>query len=189
MTSSRLCAVSLILLRFSCYYDRVSADNIVLIGMPGSGKSTVGVILAKLMRRDFVDTDVLVQTFSGRLLQEIVDTDGYMVLRSIEEEVILRLTCRNHVIATGGSAVYSSRAMGHLKTDSVVIFLHADLPTLASRIHDPQTRGLAKRQDQTLADLFAERLPLYRTYADIAVDCSRLSHEEVCTVIVDQLRG
>ena len=135
-------------------------SNLVLIGMPGSGKSTVGVILAKRAGRDFVDTDVLIQTARQRTLQDIVDTDGYLVLRKIEEEVLLDLTVRNHVIATGGSAVYSDRAMQHLKADGLVIFLDADLDTLAARVRDFSTRGLAKKPYQSFADLFAERFPL-----------------------------
>jgi shikimate kinase len=162
--------------------------NVVLIGMPGSGKSTVGIVLAKLMRRSFVDTDVLIQTSSGRSLQDIVDSAGYMALRIIEEEVIIGITCRHHVIATGGSAVYSPRAMDHLKTDGIVIFLDADTATLASRINDFDTRGLAKQREQTLIDLYTERLPLYRAYADITVDCHGLTHEEICAVIIEELR-
>ena len=94
-------------------------SNIVLIGMPGSGKSTVGIVLAKLTSRDFVDTDVLIQTSQGRTLQDIVDTEGYMVLREIEERILLKLDCINHVIATGGSAVYSHAAMTHLKSNGI----------------------------------------------------------------------
>ncbi len=162
-------------------------SNVVLIGMPGSGKSTVGVILAKLTSRDFVDTDLLIQTAAGRPLQEIVDHEGYLALRRVEEEVLLGITCRRHVIATGGSAAYSTRAMNHLRSDGVVVFLDADIATLESRVRDFARRGLAKRADQTFADLFAERLPLYREYADITIGCSVLSHEEVCARIIDEL--
>ncbi len=110
-----------------------------------------------------------------------------MELRRIEEETILRLICTNHVIATGGSAIYSPSAMTHLKTDGVVIFLHVDLPTLASRIRDFNTRGLAKRKDQSLNDLFTERLPLYQAWADLIIECSALSQEEACATIVKGL--
>lgn len=162
-------------------------SNIILIGMPGSGKSTVGVILAKLTGRDFVDTDLLIQVAAARPLQEIVDTDGYMALRRIEEEILLGIDCRGHVIATGGSAAYSRKAMNHLRTDGVVVFLDADIATLESRVRDFGQRGLAKRQDQSFAELFAERMPLYAEYADITVSCAGLTHEEVCARIIDEL--
>jgi shikimate kinase len=161
--------------------------NIVLIGMPGSGKSTVGVILAKLTSRDFVDGDVLIQISQGRSLQDIVDTEGHMALRRIEEEVLVALHCLNHVIATGGSAAYSHAAMTHLKSNGVVIFLDVDLPTLESRIHDFDTRGLAKRPDQTFTDLFEERFALYTKYADITIQCADLTQEDVCDRIIMEL--
>ncbi len=161
--------------------------NIVLIGMPGSGKSTVGVILAKLTARNFVDTDVLIQTHQGRSLQNIVDREGYMMLRAIEEKILLALDSRDHVIATGGSAVYSDAAMAHLKSGGTVVFLHVDMATLKARVHDYDTRGLAKRPDQTVDDLFAERFALYRKYADITIECIDLTHEEVCARIIGEL--
>jgi shikimate kinase len=163
-------------------------SNIVLIGMPGSGKSTVGVILAKLISLGFADTDVLIQISEGRSLQEIVDADGYMALRKIEEEILLRLDCRNHVIATGGSAVYSHVAMEHLKQGGFVVFLDVAMATLESRIRDFENRGLAKRPDQTLADLFQERHSLYRKYADMTVACTGLTHEQVCASIIEEWR-
>jgi shikimate kinase len=180
------------------HHDRVGSSwgefmaealsNIVLIGMPGSGKSTVGVLLARLTARRFLDTDMLIRKATGRTLQEIVDTDGYMVLRKIEEGVLVSLDYHDHVIATGGSAVYSQVAMEHLKSDGLIVFLDADLATVESRVHDSATRGLAKRPDQTLADLFAERLPLYTKYADVTVSCGGLTDEEVCSRIVGELR-
>lgn len=159
-------------------------SNIVLIGMPGSGKSTVGVILAKMASLDFVDTDILIQMAAGKSLQKIIDADGYLVLRRIEEEVLLKLACRNHVIATGGSAVYSPAAISHLKKDGVIVFLDVDIETLQSRIRNYETRGLAKRPDQTLEELFAERLALYRGYADITIGGAGLTQEEVCDAIL-----
>jgi shikimate kinase len=162
-------------------------SNIVLIGMPGSGKSTVGVILAKMTSRNFVDSDVIIQTSQSRSLQDIVNGDGPMALRRIEETVLLNLGCVNHVIATGGSAVYSHSAMQSLKTGGVIVFLNVDLPTLESRIHNFGTRGLAKRADQSLADLFEERFPLYNQYADITIQCNNNTHEEVCTEILNAI--
>jgi shikimate kinase len=163
-------------------------SNIILIGMPGAGKSTIGVILAKLTSRAFVDTDLLIQASQGRALQDIVDKEGHLALRQIEEDVLLGLHCRNHVIATGGSAAYSHAAMTHLQADGIVVFLDVDLATLEARVSDYSTRGLAKRPDQSFADLFAERFSLYTSYADITVRCSDLTHEEVCTTIINELR-
>jgi len=163
-------------------------SNIVLIGMPGSGKSTVGVILAKLTSRGFVDTDVLIQTSQGRSLQDIVDTEGHMALRKIEEQILMHIDCLNHVIATGGSAVYSHAAMTHLKSNGVVVFLDVDMPTLESRINDFETRGIAKRMDQSLADLFEERLTLYTKHADITIECADLTQEGVCGRVITELR-
>ena len=164
-------------------------SNIVLIGMPGSGKSTVGIILAKLTSRSFIDTDVLIQTREVRSLQDIVDHDGYLFLREIEEKTLLGLDLRNHVIATGGSAVYSPAAMRHLKSDGVIIFLDVNLETLKVRVADYATRGLAKRPDQNVDDLFAERSALYRKYADRTIDCAGVGHEEVCARIIQALKA
>jgi len=156
--------------------------------MPGAGKSTVGVLLAKQTSKDFVDTDVLIQVAEGRLLQDIVDSEGYLVLRAIEERVLLGLSCCNCVVATGGSAVYSDAAMQHLKTGGMTVFLDVDIATLNSRVHDYETRGLAKRPEQSFAELFEERLLLYRKYADLTVNCIGLTQEEVCSKIIMGMR-
>ena len=164
-------------------------SNIVLIGMPGSGKSTVGVILAKMTSKSFIDTDILIQTREARTLQDIVDKDGPIVLRQIEEDVLLTVNCTCHVIATGGSAAYSHMAMSHLKKEGVVVFLHADLNTLKQRIQNFETRGLAKRPDQSFSNLFDERLALYSRYADIRVESSGYTQEEVCWNVLNHLKN
>jgi shikimate kinase len=163
-----------------------SDSNIVLIGMPGAGKSTVGVILAKRTSRDFVDTDLLIQITQKRSLQDIVDNDGYAALRDIEEAALITLSVQNCVIATGGSAVYSSSAMTRLKSVGRVVFLDVDLPVLEARVHDFATRGLAKRPDQSFADLYCERSALYTKYADITIKCGKLTQEEVCSEIISR---
>ncbi len=159
-------------------------SNIILIGMPGSGKSTVGVILAKLTSKGFIDGDVLIQTTEGKTLQEIVNEDGHMELRRIEERVLLSINCDNHVISPGGSAAYSSKAMNYLRSNGIVVFLHTDLETLRTRIKNYETRGLAKGPDQTFDDLFRERMALYTEYADITVETSRKTQEEVAEEIL-----
>ena len=163
-------------------------SNFSLIGMPGAGKSTVGVILAKQTSRSFVDTDVLIQTSQDRSLQKIIDTDGYAALRKIEEEILLGLSVQNYVIATGGSAVYSDRAMGQVGSGGLVIFLDVDLATLKSRVTDFETRGVARLPNQNFSDLFHERFALYRKYADITVPCAGLTQEGVCEKIIEEVR-
>ena len=162
--------------------------NIVLVGMPGSGKSTVGVLLAKETSHDFVDTDLLIQTAEDRSLQDIVDKDGYMELRHAEERVLSSLNVTNHIISTGGSAVYSDVSMVHLKQNAVTVFLDVSLEVLEKRVPDFSTRGLAKRLDQSFDDLFQERLVLYRRYADIIIECNELNQDEVCDRIVTAIR-
>jgi len=162
--------------------------NIVLIGMPGSGKSTVGIILAKLLKMHFLDSDILIQSFTNRTLQEIVNFDGHMALRAIEEKVLLGIDCQNHIIATGGSAAYSALAMSHLKSEGIVIFLHTDLSALQARIQNYETRGLAKRPEQTLSDLFEERKILYEKFADITVESTGHTQDQVCYAIKQQLQ-
>ncbi len=144
--------------------------SVVLIGMPGAGKSTVGVLLAKALGFDFIDTDLLIQLREHRTLQEILDSDGYQHLRAIEAEVLLALEPDGMVIATGGSAVYSERAMRHLKAHGPAVFLDVPLDVLRRRVGDLGCRGIAGPPGSTFESLAAERIPLYRRYADIVVD-------------------
>ncbi|SFN25032.1 shikimate kinase [Marinobacter pelagius] len=160
------------------------ARNLVFIGMPGSGKSTVGVLVAKRLGLGFVDTDLLIQQEAGRTLQEIVDQNGYQALRKIEEQVLLNLTIENHVISTGGSAVYSDVAMRHLKSNGTVVFLDIPLDVVIERIGDYSLRGISRRPDQSLAELFDERFALYSRYADVTVKGAGLTHDEVCEAVL-----
>jgi shikimate kinase len=152
-------------------------SNLVLIGMPGSGKSTIGVILAKRSSHDFVDTDVLIQSVEHRSLQAIMDSEGFMRLREIEAHVLQNLDVDNHVISTGGSVVYSDAAMQHLRGKGTIIYLDVSLDALRTRITDYETRGIAKRPDQSFADLFSERAILYRKYADITIAGDAMSQD------------
>lgn len=163
---------------------RPPKTNIVLIGMPGSGKSTVGVLLAKRAAMSFVDTDLLIQASEGRSLQSIVDADGYEVLRQIEERVLLAIDLKNHVIATGGSAVYSERAMTHLGNSGTIVFLDVSLATVEARIGDFSMRGISRRVDQSIAELFEERYQLYKRFADITIAGNARNQEEVCRQIL-----
>jgi shikimate kinase len=164
-------------------------SSLILIGMPGSGKSTVGVILAKRMNLNFVDTDVLIQTTEKRSLQDIVDRDGYMAMRKTEERVLLQHDYAHCVVATGGSAAYSAPVMKHLKSFGAIVFLNVDLDTIKRRVKDFSERGLAKRPEQTLDDLFYERFDLYRKYADLTIEGNTLTQEEVCGEIIGKLSG
>ena len=166
---------------------RREASNIVLVGMPGAGKSTIGVILAKRASLGFIDTDLLIQASERRSLQSIINSQGYLALRRIEERVLLGLECRDNIIATGGSAVYSPVAMAHLAADGGIVFLDVDLATLESRALDLERRGIAKHPDQSFAELFEERRKLYVKYADVTVECRGLAHDEVCTEILHRL--
>ncbi len=162
--------------------------NIILIGMPGAGKSTIGIILAKQSARDFVDTDVLIQVAEKKSLQDILDTEGYLALRQVEERVLLSVNCTNHVIATGGSAVYSPAAMNHLKASGIAVFLHVEMEALLKRITNFDTRGIACSPEQTFAELYQERQTLYKQYGDITIDCANRALEAISTDICDQLR-
>jgi shikimate kinase len=162
-------------------------SNIVLVGMPGSGKSTVGRMLAERLSCGFIDTDQLIESSRHRSLQDIVDNDGYETLRKIEAEILLGIDTRNHVIATGGSAVYSDEAMAHLRAIGLIVFLEADLASLEKRIHNLGMRGLARRPGQTLAELFAEREALYRNSSDLTIESSSLTPAEVCARVLEML--
>ncbi len=162
-------------------------SNIILIGMPGAGKSSIGIKLAKSTGKNFLDTDSLIEITQGRTLQEIIDSLGYMELRRIEENILLKVNHTDHVISTGGSAPYSHKAMIHLKKNGIVIFLNVTIEVLKKRIHNFDTRGIAKRADQSFEELFEERRTLYVKYADIIVENSFMSLDQTCKEIVKRL--
>ena len=152
--------------------------NIVLIGMPASGKSTVGVILAKVLGMDFADTDLLIQRSFGRKLPEIIEEDGLDGFLRLEEEVCLYTDMKNTVIATGGSVVYGERAMRHLKKNATVIYLEIDFETLEQRLHHMKQRGVVLKPGQTKKGLYIERVGLYKKYADAVISEEGMSIEE-----------
>jgi len=158
-------------------------SNIILIGMPGVGKSTVGVLLAKATARDFLDTDVLIQNLHARRLQDIIDADGLDVFRDIEEKAVLSLDLHSHVIATGGSVVYSTPAMLHLKTTGPAVYLYLPFERLQERLLDLDDRGVVRRPGQSLRDLYDSRRPLYERFADFTVDCTGLTHDNVVAAV------
>lgn len=162
-------------------------SNLTLIGMPGAGKSTIGIILAKNLGFGFIDTDVLIQINQQKTLQQIIDESDHLNLRAIEEREILKLNIDRHVIATGGSAAYSERAMNHLRVISTIVFLAADYKTIKRRIRDFETRGIAKAANQTFRELFEERQVLYKKYAEITVNCNELDQEAVARRIEESL--
>lgn len=147
-------------------------DNIILIGMPGSGKSTVGVLLAKMMGYGFVDTDLLIQHFEGKKLYEILRDKGNDYFSEIENKIISGVQARQTVIATGGSAVFGKEAMEHLSSIGTVVYLKVSLRELRRRVKNFSTRGIMMKENQTLDDIFTERSPLYEKYADITVNCT-----------------
>jgi shikimate kinase len=164
-----------------------SESGITLIGMPGAGKSTIGVLLSKRLALDFLDTDLVIQVREHRSLQHILDSEGYLGLRAIEESVLMEVDPRARVIATGGSVVYSDRAMRHLASGSRIVFLDVPLAELRARISDYETRGIARRPGQEFSELFDERTALYRRYADLRIDCDRLGTEDVLQRILSGL--
>ena len=164
-----------------------ATTNLVLIGMPGVGKSTVGVLLAKAASRDFLDTDVAIQSREGRVLQEIIDVCGRDAFLALEERHVLAIDVRGHVIATGGSVPYSERAMNHLARGGVIIHLELPPDLIERRLTNLQTRGVVMSPRETVAQLYEERTPLYRQWAQITVLCAGKTHEQIVAEILEAL--
>lgn len=164
-------------------------DNIVLIGMPGCGKSTIGVLLAKNVAYGFLDADLVIQEQSGRKLQDMIDDMGPDAYVQFEEAVNSTLALSHTVIATGGSAVYGARAMEHLREIGTVVYLRVPLEELRRRIKNFSTRGIVMREDQTFEDLYEERSALYEKYADLTVDAFGKDLWSIVEDITSKLEG
>ncbi len=164
-------------------------ENIVLIGMPGVGKSTVGVVLAKVLGYEFVDADLLIQKAEGKLLHEIIDergTDGFI---EVENRVNSQIDTHRSVIATGGSVVYGKEAMEHLRSIGTVVYLKQNLRPLERRLHNLKGRGVVLKPGQTLADLYKERTVLYEKYADVTVDQYKLNVDQTLKAVLQALKA
>ncbi len=161
--------------------------NIILIGMPGAGKSTLGVLLAKAMGMLFTDSDIIIQQKTKRLLQDIIDKDGTDSFLATEEEVLLELDIENTVLATGGSAVYSEKAMENFRKNGTVVYLHVDFAEIEKRVTNITTRGIVLKNGKSLADAYEERKPLYNKYADVTIDCTGSTIENSVKMLIEKL--
>ena len=160
-------------------------NNIVLIGMPGVGKSTIGVVLAKLLGYQFVDADLVIQEKEGKLLREIIEEVGAEGFIQVENRINSQIEAEHSIIATGGSVVYGEEAMAHLKEIGTVLYLKLPYDELDRRLHDIKGRGVVLKEGQMLRDLYEERVPLYEKYADITVDEYRLNVEQTIEKIME----
>ena len=161
----------------------MNRDNIVLIGMPGVGKSTIGVVLAKVLGYQFVDADLLIQEAEGELLSELIEENGTDGFIEIENRVNSQIQTHRSVIATGGSVVYGKEAMEHLKSIGTVVYLKQNLRVLQRRLRNLKGRGVVLKEGQTLVDLYKERTVLYEKYADITVDQYKQSIEQTLKAV------
>ena len=165
-------------------------DNIVLIGMPGAGKSTLGIVLAKILNYDFIDADLVIQNQCDRTLQKLIDACGPEGFIQVENEILRELEASKSIIATGGSAVYSDEAMKHLTEIGTVVYLQISFDELVSRMHDLQERGVVLKGGigMSLRELYDERLPLYEQYAEVTVDVNDLSITAAARKVADALK-
>lgn len=163
-------------------------DNIVLIGMPGAGKSTVGVVLAKRLGYRFIDSDLVIQEKYEKLLHELISEYGVEGFWQLENDVNAGLNVHRSIIATGGSAVYGRKAMEHLREIGTVVYLKLSYEEIEHRLGDLNARGVTLKEGQSLADLFAERVPLYEKYAHITVECDDKLLRDVMQEIADKVK-
>ncbi len=162
--------------------------NIVLTGMPAVGKSTIGILLAKAAGYNFIDTDILIQSGENKTLAEIIKDIGIKRFLMLEQDYLLSVNCVGHVIATGGSAVYSVKSMEHLADNGVVIYLEIGLDDLKKRLSSLDSRGVIRTPGQDITSLYSERTPLYEKFADIRIQCNCLTPDEVLSKILDTLK-
>lgn len=165
----------------------MAKTNLILIGMPGAGKSTVGVILAKRLGYHFIDTDLVIQAQEACRLQDIIDKKGLQHFRRIEEQVLLGLHTKRCIIATGGSVIYSQTGIEAIGQTGPLIYLKVSLEGLQHRIADMGKRGLVMAAGQSFSDLYCERAPLYEKHANLTIDCHGLNAEQVAAQIEAQL--
>lgn len=163
-------------------------ENLILVGMPSCGKSTVGVVLAKTMNKGFVDTDILIQQAEQKTLQEIINEKGNDYFHQVEERVLLEFDGRDAVVATGGSAIYFDKAMEKFKEHGRVLYLKVSLDTVLTRLNNIKTRGVTLEKGQTLGDLYGQRVPLYEKHADLIVEADGCTVEEVVEKIIDAVK-
>lgn len=163
-------------------------NNIILIGMPGAGKSTIGVIMAKVLGCHFIDSDLLIQEQEQCLLKDIIDRDGLDGLIAIEEQVNSEIETTNSIIATGGSVIYGPKAMEHLGTIGIIVYIRLTFATIENRLGNIRQRGVVFREGQTLTSLYEERCPLYEKYADLIIDGEGLEMEELMEKIINEIK-
>ena len=163
-------------------------NNSVLIGMPGAGKSTVGVVLAKVVGHRFVDSDLVIQETYGKLLHELITEHGLDGFLEIENQVNAGLEMEKSIIATGGSVIYGKEAMEHLKEIGLVVYLKLSLESIADRLGDLQQRGVALKEGWGLKELYEERVPLYEKYADLVMDCEGKSIRQITEEIAEEFK-
>lgn len=163
--------------------------NVVLIGMPGAGKSTVGVVLAKALGYTFVDSDLVIQQQTGHLLHELISAHGVEGFWQIENDVNASLDLEKAVIATGGSVCYEPEAMEHLRQIGTVVYLKLSYEEIEDRLGDLNARGVTVKEGQTLRDLYAERTPLYEKYAHVTVECDGQKIREIVAKVASVCGG
>ena len=163
-------------------------SNVILVGMPASGKSTIGVVLAKVMSKNFIDTDITIQQIEGRTLQTIIDAEGNEYFGKVEEKVLMDFDEENCIVATGGSAIYYEKAIEKFKEKGVVVYLKVSPESIHKRLHNLDTRGVTLKPGQTIDDLYAERVPLYEKLCDIEVTAENMDIWDIAEIIAEKIR-